>query len=154
MRLRLFKDHYGDLMLGVSGVTMGIKEEMEQPAMRSFAIVFAAALTCTASTKADDWIFVDRLRVEKVETLTVSEVWYLAQQKLFCSKGHVRFSYWPYDRENDLHDGEWRSDGILMVGFGAIGDRPAAVRLWVREDWMTLVQAPPSREGSAGLLRS
>lgn len=74
----------------------------------------------------------NQVRFEKIEVVPIKELWSLTGPDPFFSKSGAVIGYWRFDPENVPRDGDWIAVGIAIGGLGDLGEKPVAVKVWVK----------------------
>lgn len=96
----------------------------------------ASLLTSEAVAQPTGLQVAPDLIIETVDQISAEELWHLSIPQHVASKvgkppGGV-VGLWNYGRENRRTDGGWFAVCILLDGFGDIGEKPVAIRVWSR----------------------
>jgi len=100
------------------------------------ALMSASLLISEAAAQPDGRQVAPDLIIETVDQVSAEELWHLSFPQHVVSKvgkppGGV-IGLWNYGRENRRTDGGWFAVCILLDGFGDIGEKPVAIRVWSR----------------------
>jgi hypothetical protein len=82
----------------------------------------------------------ESVRFEKVDCISVKDLWSFARSEHVYSEIGAVLGYWEYDVEDAPRQGEWVAIGIVLAGFGDIGEKPVAAIVWTNGDVVFLDQ--------------
>lgn len=81
------------------------------------------------------------VRFEKIEKISITELWRLALPDVIFSDSDPVISFWRVDADYYLTDGDWRLIGVAVGGFSGLYESPVAAKVWVKGDIILLLEA-------------